>query len=217
MKPSSVTTLSSLGSDLTSLLLVMKDKNNEEGVVHEVSVVVTPKDIIKEAPLRLCMKGLRMQYLIEAIFRTPSPEWGSRSPSQKQDIKTTVVAPMEEAIETPEPEKETAAIFLPEEGLKEKSTFNIKHITDKELDTEETNELEEYVEALGYPAGATIFGGSDKDVLALIPDSEEADIVKNVVRNIRFLKLEHDLCTLKKQKMDKCLAYSNIKVGNLAL
>lgn len=124
---------------------------------------------------------------------------------------------MEEAIETPEPKKETAAIFLPEEGLKEKSTFNIKHIADKELDTEETNELEEYAEALGYPAGATIFGGSDKDVLALIPDSEEADIVKNVVRNVGFLKLEHDLCTLKKQKMDKCLAYSNIKVRNLAL
>lgn len=82
MKPSFVTTLSSLGSDLTNLLLVMKDKNNEEGVVNEVSDVVTPKDIIKEAPPRLCVKGLRMQYLIEAIFRTPS-EWGSKSPSQK--------------------------------------------------------------------------------------------------------------------------------------
>lgn len=127
MKPSFVTTLSSLGSDLTSLLLVMKDKNNEEGVVNEVSDVVTPKDIIKEAPPRLCVKGLRMQYLIEAIFRTPS-EWGSKSPSQKQDIKTTVVAPMEEAIETPEPEKETAAIFLLEEGLKEKNQLLISSI-----------------------------------------------------------------------------------------
>lgn len=50
---------------------------------NEVSVVVTPKDIIKEAPPILCVKGLRMQSLIEAIFRTPSSEWDSKSPSQK--------------------------------------------------------------------------------------------------------------------------------------
>lgn len=35
---------------------------------------------------------------------------------------------MEEAIETPEPEKETAAIFLLEEGLKEKNQLLISSI-----------------------------------------------------------------------------------------
>jgi hypothetical protein len=39
--------------------------------------------------------------------------------------------------------------------VKGKSTFYVKHIIDKELDIEGSNELEEYVEALGYPTRAT--------------------------------------------------------------
>lgn len=67
-----------------------------------------------------------------------------------------------------------------------------------------------------YPIGATIFGGSDRDILACVPDFEETDIVRNVINNARFPKLEHDLCTLKKRKMAECLAYLYIKVRNIA-
>lgn len=82
--------------------------------------------------------------------------------------------------------------------MKGKSTFYVKHNVDKELDIEGSNELEEYVEALGYPTRATIFGGSDMDVLACVLEFEESKIVINVMRNIGFPKQEHDLCAFEK-------------------
>jgi hypothetical protein len=66
--------------------------------------------------------------------------------------------------------------------------------------------------SLGYPTGATIFGGGN-DALVCIPNASETTIVKNVVRNIGFLKIEHELCKLKKHKIAQCLAHMNIKVN----
>jgi hypothetical protein len=70
---------------------------------------------------------------------------------------------------------------------------------------------------MGYSAWATIFGGSDKDILGCILDSKEAHIVKTIMQSIGFSKLEHDLCALKKCKMVGCLAYSSIKVKTFTL
>jgi hypothetical protein len=66
---------------------------------------------------------------------------------------------------------------------------------------------------MGYLVGATIFGGSDKDILGCVPDSEEAKIVRDIMKDIGFLKLEHDLYALKKCKMAECLAYSRSSLG----
>jgi hypothetical protein len=43
-KPLSVTSLSLLVSDLISMLLVVKDKKNDEGVVVQASGVITQKE-----------------------------------------------------------------------------------------------------------------------------------------------------------------------------
>jgi hypothetical protein len=100
--------------------------------------------------------------------------------------------------------------------VKGKSTFYVKHIIDKELDIEGSNELEEYVEALGYPTRDTIFGGSDRDILACVLEFEESEIVINMMRNIGFPSRNMIYALLKKRNLSKCLAYSNIKVRNLA-
>jgi hypothetical protein len=128
----------------------------------------------------------------------------------------SLTAFIEEAAKTPKAEKESEAISLPEEGVKGKSTFYVKHIIDKELDIEGSNELEEYVEALGYPTRDTIFGGSDRDILACVLEFEESEIVINMMRNIGFPSRNMIYALLKKRNLSKCLAYSNIKVRNLA-
>lgn len=69
--------------------------------------------------------------------------------------------------------------------------------------------LVEYVEAMGYPSRATIFRGSERDVLVC---TRRTKIVRNVMRNVGFPKLEHGIYALKKRRMTECLAYSNIKV-----
>lgn len=62
-----------------------------------------------------------------------------------------------------------------------------------------------------------LFGRRDRDVLACVLDSKEGAIVKNLMCSVDFLKLDHELFTLKKQKMAKCMAYTNIKVQSLVL
>lgn len=99
--------------------------------------------------------------------------------------------------------------------MKENSSFSIKHIAGKELDTKETSKLEEQVEAFGYPVGASIFGGSEKDILARVPDYEESDIVRNMTHNIGFWKLEHDLSTLKKQRWMNAWLIQTSRLGVL--
>jgi hypothetical protein len=76
--------------------------------------------------------------------------------------------------------------------LREEIGFYIKHIVGRELDDEELTKLKDYVGALRYPAGATIFGRGDVDVLMCVPDPDEAAILKNLTHNIGFLKLELD-------------------------
>jgi hypothetical protein len=99
--------------------------------------------------------------------------------------------------------------------LKENSSFSIKHIAGKELDTKETSKLEEHVEAFGYPVGASIFGGSEKDILACVPDYEESEIVRNMTHNVGFWKLEHDLSTLKKQRWMNAWLIQTSRLGVL--
>jgi isopentenyl phosphate kinase len=48
--------------------------------------------------------------------------------------------------------------------------------------------------------------------LVCIPDARETTIVKNVVQSVAFPKIEEELTKLKKQKIARCLAYTNVKV-----
>lgn len=52
----------------------------------------------------------------------------------------------------------------------EKRVFQIKHIAGKELNEEESDVFVEYAEAMGYPTRATIFRGSERDVLVCVPE-----------------------------------------------
>lgn len=48
--------------------------------------------------------------------------------------------------------------------------------------------------------------------MVCIPDARETTIVKIVVRSVAFPKIEEELTKLKKRKIARCLAYTNIKV-----
>jgi hypothetical protein len=69
----------------------------------------------------------------------------------------------------------------------------MKHIADGELDDETMADLRDVVETLGYTARDTIFDGSERDALVCIPNKEETAIVKNIVCNMGFPKIEHEL------------------------
>jgi hypothetical protein len=62
--------------------------------------------------------------------------------------------------------------------------FNLRHIVVKQLNEEESNDLQKYVKNLGYPVGATIFEGTKKGILGCVPDSKEVMIVRNIMQNI---------------------------------
>lgn len=96
-------------------------------------------------------------------------------------------------MKAPEPQ-ESEAVSLHEEDV----NFDLKHIAGGKLNAEKLTELKDYATKLGYPIGATIFGRGDCDVLACVPDLEEATIVKNLTRNIGFPKLDHKLSGFKK-------------------
>jgi hypothetical protein len=69
--------------------------------------------------------------------------------------------------------------------------------------------VENEVEAIGYRPRATIFGGDE--ILTCVQNLDESRIVKNISRNVGFLKVEGQLSNLKKQKLSQSLAYTNIK------
>jgi hypothetical protein len=75
--------------------------------------------------------------------------------------------------------RETEALSLPGEGLRDQTDLYIIHITYREIDAEELTKLKDYAEGLGYPAGATIFSGSNRDVLACVPITPEIFGYKN--------------------------------------
>lgn len=62
--------------------------------------------------------------------------------------------------------------------------------------------LKDYASRLIYRYGAIIFGGSDREMLACIPNWEEATVVKNLTKIIGFPKMEHELSGMKKQHME---------------
>lgn len=150
------TALSPLGSDLTSMLLTMKGKNEEEVVVKTLAPTA-PRDM---PPSK---KGMRIKSLIQTVFGTPSFEEGNKSPSLRLDVEGIAGTPLPKMKKAPKPKKavkeppkakeleRVKAISPSERESREEIDFDIRHIAGGELNVKVVANMKDHTEAPGYP------------------------------------------------------------------
>jgi hypothetical protein len=145
-QPLPFATLGRLGSDLTSILITMKGKN-DEGSTIDISAPAPPMDtMLKKEP--------RIEILMDTIF-------GPLSSEEEKGVEDTtkVIAASEPKKNLEEPSKKLGQKLVEktyslEEGSNDEVDFFVRYLASEELGDEATLKLKNKAKAHGYHAEA---------------------------------------------------------------
>jgi hypothetical protein len=78
--------------------------------------------------------------------------------------------------------------------------FIVRHASGKHLTGEQIAEVQHYAKDLKYHRGSLVYGGNDEDdFLYYLPDNKEIHVCREIMDNIRYLKLELGLPAMSKE------------------
>jgi hypothetical protein len=79
---------------------------------------------------------------------------------------------------------------LAPEAPAEELEFIVRHASGKQLLKEQIAEARQYARDLKYPQGSLVYNGTDEDdFLYCLPDNKEISVCREMMRNMRFLKV----------------------------
>jgi hypothetical protein len=101
----------------------------------------------------------------------------------------------------------------PEASSQDDLNYIVRYASEKQLLEEQIAKVQHYAKDLKYTRGSLVYGGNDEDdFLYYLTDSKEIYVCREIMDNIRYLKLKLGLSAKSKDQLTDSLAYNSLKV-----